>query len=143
MAQSQTLTMQYKLLQHAIEAAHKGSFPVGCATYTTEIITAYNTRTNGNILHAEINLLLKLGKYTPDLVVTTLEPCMMCTAALIIHGIKEVVFPFYDLSGGASLYNFNSYIGRTIKFTKIAPVPELRELILKHKRGHHVLGSNQ
>jgi len=32
---------------------------------------------------------------------TTLEPCMMCFGALLLHGVGRVVFGAYDVLGGA------------------------------------------
>jgi tRNA(adenine34) deaminase len=38
-------------------------------------------------------------------VVTTLEPCLMCFSALIVNGIKTIVYAFEDVFGGGTTLN--------------------------------------
>ncbi len=100
----------------AIEEAKKafdvGEVPVGCIiTRKNEIISrTHNLReTERNaISHAEILAIneacLKKGDWRLDdcEMYVTLEPCMMCTGAILNSRIKKLYFGAYDLSAGKS-----------------------------------------
>ncbi len=106
--------MDSRFMKRAIElsktAAAKGEVPVGALIAKNGKIIAegYNMREQkGNALsHAEIeainNACKALGDWRLDgcTLYVTLEPCIMCTGAIINARIKEVVFGAYDLNFG-------------------------------------------
>jgi tRNA(adenine34) deaminase len=58
--------------------------------------------------HAEILALRELGKLSsppPGETLTlysTMEPCLMCMGAILIHGIGRIVWAYEDVMGGAA-----------------------------------------
>ncbi len=94
------------------EALEMGEFPVGCILVSRDEVVGVGKRENSNgkfqneLDHAEIVALrdwVKRGKPGKDVVCyTTLEPCLMCIGALVISGIKEIVFSYEDIMGGAA-----------------------------------------
>ena len=99
-------------LKLAEDALHQGEFPVGCVmVHQTEIlVTGARTGTTGDgkneIDHAEMVALRRLidldgpvnhGAVT---VFCTMEPCLMCYAALILAGIGKIVYAYEDVMGG-------------------------------------------
>lgn len=106
--------MESRFMNRAIElsrlAAEKGEIPVGAVIVKDNKIIAegYNMREQkGNALsHAEIeainNACKALGDWRLDgcTLYVTLEPCVMCTGAIINARIKEVVFGAYDIGFG-------------------------------------------
>jgi len=105
-----------KALEHAEKALNRSNFPVGCIlTYKNQIIaTGERTGTDhsdsNELDHAEINALRKLGQYKQKhmldnsllTIYSTLEPCMMCFSAIIIHGVSRLVYAFEDAMGGGT-----------------------------------------
>ena len=95
-----------RALSLAKRAAELGEVPVGCVIVKDgEIIAeAYNLReTENNALsHAETEAVFsackKLNSWRLDgcSLYCTLEPCVMCTGAIINARISEVVFGAYD-----------------------------------------------
>ncbi len=95
-----------KFMEMAIEEAHvaykKGEVPVGVViTCDGKVVSRAHNRVEelkNPLLHAEILALLDLykrgyGKYLQNCTVyVTLEPCVMCTAALLKARVKRVVF---------------------------------------------------
>ncbi len=99
-------------LAEAQKAYDKGEVPVGCVIVCENkiIARAHNQReSNRNTLHhAEIlaidaacNVLKDWRLDKCDLYVT-LEPCLMCTGAILNARIRNVFFGAYDLQGGES-----------------------------------------
>jgi tRNA(adenine34) deaminase len=103
-----------KALELAEGALSQGEFPVGCVMVHREEILVTGTRRgtlrdDGNELdHAEMVALRRLievgdpvdhGEIT---VFCTMEPCLMCYAALILAGIGKIVFAYEDVMGGGS-----------------------------------------
>jgi tRNA(adenine34) deaminase len=105
-----------KALQCATIALNRGDFPVGCViTYQNNIISTGERTGAGNQLtneldHAEINALRKFGAnkelahiQSDQLTLySTLEPCLMCFGAILIHKIPRIVYAFEDAMGGGS-----------------------------------------
>ncbi len=99
-------------LRHAAAALAGGEFPVGCVLVRGERIVAAGARRGsraaggGELGHAELLALQGLpgGEETsaPLRAFVTLEPCLMCFAALLLHGTSEIVFAFEDVMGGAA-----------------------------------------
>ena len=79
-------------------------------------------KTKPEVLHAELNCLLKAAKegvsVTGSTLYVTLSPCMQCSAMLLQAGVKRVVYfdEYRDLSGieyldihGVSVEKFESF----------------------------------
>ncbi len=105
----------------AREAAEKGEIPVGAVIVKDGVIIAEgkNAREEKKnaLSHAEIEAINiaceKLGDWRLEkcTLYVTLEPCPMCTGAIINARISEVVFGAYDLSMGCmdSVVNLCDY----------------------------------
>jgi tRNA(adenine34) deaminase len=101
-------------LEQAHEALARGEFPVGCVMVHRGRIIATGARegTRGDgrneLDHAEMTALRRLSTHpaAPEpcgvSVFSTMEPCLMCFAALMLHGIGEIVFAFEDPMGGGT-----------------------------------------
>lgn len=93
-------------------AASKGEVPIGAvAVLNGEIVgVGHNLRetTNDATTHAEIQVIRmaneKLGNWRLEEVdlYVTLEPCPMCSGAMILSRIRHVYFGAYDLKGGTA-----------------------------------------
>jgi tRNA(adenine34) deaminase len=105
-----------KAIHCASIALEQGNFPVGCViTYQNNIIsTGSRTSSVGHspneLDHAEINALKNLGsqKEISHLncnqltLYSTLEPCLMCFGAILIHRIPRIVYAYEDVMGGGT-----------------------------------------
>jgi tRNA(adenine34) deaminase len=103
-----------KALAYAEEALAAGEFPVGCVIADRETIRAggFRCATSGDganeIDHAEILALKALYQTTalaaPEklTVYCTMEPCLMCFGAILISGIRRIVYAFEDVMGGGT-----------------------------------------
>lgn len=103
-------------LEQAQMALQQGEFPVGCVIALNDRVVALGTRkgTSGQptvfseIDHAEIMALKALEKSGHGLeparltLFSTMEPCLMCLGAIIISGIRTIVYAYEDPMGGAS-----------------------------------------
>jgi len=108
-------------LSEAARALKEGEFPVGCVIiFNGDVVasgsrkgTASHGKRPGEIDHAEIRALRALEKVTthhkgidivPEecLLYCTMEPCLMCFGAIILSGIKRVVYAFEDPMGGGT-----------------------------------------
>lgn len=104
--------MKQALLQ-AKEALAAGEFPVGCVIECRGEIIASGRRCNScgrtnEIDHAEILALralldshekIDLSQVT---VYSTMEPCLMCYATLLVNGVCKFVFSYEDAMGGGT-----------------------------------------
>ena len=103
-----------KALVQAKKALSAGEFPVGCVmVYQEEILVAGSRMgTAGNcpneIDHAEMVALRQLYGLDPNIdrskiiLFCTLEPCLMCYGALLLSGIREIVYAYEDVMGGGT-----------------------------------------
>jgi tRNA(adenine34) deaminase len=101
----------HEALKEAHEAFKEGEVPVGCViTCEDKIIARGHNRTeslNDPTAHAEIIAIGAAGTYLNNWRLTgckmyvTLEPCLMCTGALILSRIDEVVYLLEDPKFGA------------------------------------------
>ena len=103
-----------KALELAQDALEKGEFPVGCVMVYREKVLVSGTRkgTTGagsnELDHAEMVALRRLidlkesVNHAEVTVVCTMEPCLMCYAALILAGIGKIVYAYEDVMGGGS-----------------------------------------
>ncbi len=101
-------------LVYAEKAFAAGEFPVGCVIADNEKIYAHGCRqaTSGiranEIDHAEILALQALYQTTaldhPEnlTVYATMEPCLMCFGAILISGIRRIVYAYEDVMGGGT-----------------------------------------
>lgn len=100
-----------KALSNAIRAYIQDEVPVGCVIVKGDevIASTYNTKkaTKSAINHAEILAIdiasRKLGRFILDDcdMYVTLEPCLMCTGAILQSRIKKVYIGAADESMGA------------------------------------------
>ena len=103
-----------KALEQAHQALDAGEFPVGCvmAYEDRALVTgsrSHSTSEQRNELdHAELlalRRLVDLGGRIPRekvAVFSTLEPCLMCYSALIVNGIRRIVYAYEDVLGGGT-----------------------------------------
>ncbi len=98
-------------LAEARQALRNGEFPVGCVMVHGDEIVARGGREHSigevnELDHAEIVALRNLLSDYPDLdrsrvvVYSTLEPCLMCYAGLLLNGIRTIVYGYEDIMGG-------------------------------------------
>lgn len=100
-----------RAIEPANEAGQKGNLPIGALIAHEGNIVAEGknavwipTRTPGR--HAEMEALrgvpADLWDHAPSLTLyTTLEPCLMCTGAILLHKIGRVLYGSSDSYGGA------------------------------------------
>lgn len=104
-------------IKQAKKAAQKDEVPIGCVIVKDDqiVVRAYNKREmkQCSTAHAEILAIekacKKLGSWRLedcDLYVT-LEPCPMCSGAIIQSRIRNVIFGAYDPKGGCMGSNMN------------------------------------
>ena len=101
-----------KALEMAEDALAQGEFPVGCVMVHREdiLVSGARTGTTGNgkneLDHAELvalRRLIELGNTVEPGEITvfcTMEPCLMCYAALILAGFGKIVYAYEDVMGG-------------------------------------------
>lgn len=103
-------------LEQAGNAFDHGQFPVGCVIVQDDRVIASGARTGtlgdlsffSEIDHAEIRALKALEspdvRFIPERAVLfcTMEPCLMCFAAIILAGIQTLVFAYEDVMGGGT-----------------------------------------
>lgn len=101
-------------LDEAKKALAAGEFPVGCVmVYNNKVIAqghrAHSGSKNRNELdHAEIVTLHNLMETQPDIdpgAITcycTMEPCLMCFAALLLSQVHTIVYGYEDAMGGGT-----------------------------------------
>jgi len=102
--------------QEACKAATDGEAPIGAALFSRggELIAKAHNQPialNDPTGHAEVLCLRKgaeaIGNYrlTGTIMAVTLEPCLMCTGALIHARVAGVVFAAHDARAGALVSN--------------------------------------
>jgi len=101
-------------LSLAEDALAAGEFPVGCVFVCDNRVVARGSRVGSagagmnEIDHAEIMALRELYRQPADSdvknisVYCTLEPCLMCFAALVIAGVGKIVYAYEDAMGGGT-----------------------------------------
>jgi len=106
--------MMAEALQMAARALDQGEFPVGCVIADGDCVVARGHRTGtatgvaNEIDHAEINALRQLGLIAPEIdrsrlvLYSTMEPCLMCFAAIMLSGIGRIVYAYEDVMGGGT-----------------------------------------
>lgn len=102
-----------RAIRLALEAEEQGNLPIGAVISLEGKIIAegknaiWYPKFNPN-RHAEIESLRNvpdhLWEYSRDMTLyTTLEPCLMCTGAILLHHIGRVIYGSSDNYGGASV----------------------------------------
>ncbi len=103
-------------LKQAEIAFTNGEFPVGCVIVQDKEVIATGARQGtglgkqffSEIDHAEIRALkfleVRPHKFRPEesVLFCTMEPCLMCFAAIILAGIKKIVYAYEDPMGGGT-----------------------------------------
>jgi tRNA(adenine34) deaminase len=101
-------------LEQAEAAYHAGEFPVGCILVHKDRVLAKGRRTGtttkgvNEVDHAEMVALRRLVIAGRDVapaeivLFSTLEPCLMCYGAVILSGIRTIVYAFEDVMGGGT-----------------------------------------
>lgn len=97
-------------LCEAKKALYKGEVPVGAVIVKDEklISRAHNLTSKNPLFHAEILAMLRadISSLMGSVVYVTVEPCIMCSGALVLAKVKEVVFsiPNEKFGGTYTLY---------------------------------------
>jgi tRNA(adenine34) deaminase len=101
-------------LGQARRALQEGEFPVGCVLVHGRQVVASGARRGtaggrpNEVDHAEMVALRRLVAAAPDIaredvtVYCTMEPCLMCFAALTLNRIGKVVYAYEDVMGGGT-----------------------------------------
>ncbi len=113
-----------KYMQEALveagQALIAGEFPVGCVIVSAGEIVARGHRENScgqrenELDHAEVITLKKLLHDNPKVncsslvVVSTMEPCLMCYATLLLSGVRSFVYGYEDAMGGGTSINLTT-----------------------------------
>ena len=136
-----------KALEEARQALSTGEFPVGSVmAYENRILVTgaryRSTPDSQNELdHAEMLALRRLVDIDKKIdrekvtLFSTLEPCLMCYAALIVNGIRHIVFAYEDVMGGGTnidLKRLNPFY-RDMEITVIPHVFRQKSLMLFKK----------
>ncbi|MFW6080650.1 MAG: nucleoside deaminase [Desulfosalsimonas sp.] len=107
-------TLMKAALNEAEAALEAGEFPVGCVIAGPEGVAATGARSRSRgsgtneIDHAEITVIRELyesGFPENPLELTlysTMEPCLMCFGAILIAGIRRIVYGYEDVMGGGT-----------------------------------------
>lgn len=106
-------------LAEAAVALAEGEFPVGCVIVRDGVAVARARRRNSSgvhaneLDHAEILALRLLLRDFPAAdcsrmtAYSTMEPCLMCYAALLLCGIRRFVWAYEDVMGGGTSLQLN------------------------------------
>lgn len=104
----------HRALAEADRAGAAGEFPVGCILVHHDRIVVRGARAASRVErrneldHAEMVALRRLSRRpekipTEDLILyCTMEPCLMCFAALVLAGIGSIVYAYEDVMGGGT-----------------------------------------
>jgi tRNA(adenine34) deaminase len=100
-----------KALEEAERALAMGEFPVGCVmVYENKVLVTGAKHHSGHneLDHAEVTALRRLFDLEDEIdleraiLFSTLEPCLMCYSAIIMNGIRQIVYAYEDVMGGGT-----------------------------------------
>jgi tRNA(adenine34) deaminase len=103
-----------KALEEAERTLDMGEFPVGCVLVCNNSVLVTGARhhsmpdTHNEVDHAEMLALRRLVDLEDDIdrerviLFSTLEPCLMCYSAVILNGIRQIVYAYEDVMGGGT-----------------------------------------
>lgn len=100
-------------LEEARLAFEAGDFPVGCVIAQEGKVVATGRRQNSSarineLDHAEVVALRILFDENPQVdasrltVYSTMEPCLMCYATMLVNNISHIVYGYEDAMGGGT-----------------------------------------
>ena len=101
-------------LEQAERALADGEFPVGCVIASSDEVLSSGCRTGtsgdapNEIDHAEITALKHLEERHKEIdkkdltLFCTMEPCLMCFGAILLSGIRKIVYSYEDVMGGGT-----------------------------------------
>ncbi len=104
----------HQALDEARLALDAGEFPVGCVLVLDDHVVGRGHRRNSGgalsneIDHAEVVTLQRLLTDHPGIdcsrvtAYCTMEPCLMCYAAMLLSGIRRFVWAYEDVMGGGT-----------------------------------------
>lgn len=132
-----------KALNEAENALSRGEFPVGCVlVYENEVlVSGFRKGTAGDsaneVDHAEMVALRRLSEVKQDInrreitLFCTMEPCLMCFAAILLNNIGKIVYAYEDVMGGGTRCDLKN-LSPLYRDSNISIVPDiLREESLK------------
>ena len=126
-----------KALELAEQTLAKGEFPVGCVLVHQDKILVTGSRKStlandrNELDHAEMVALRNLTELKKPInhkeitVFCTMEPCLMCYAALILAGIGKIVYAYEDVMGGGS----NCELARLKPLYKKSPITVVADVM--------------
>lgn len=109
-----------KAIEEAEQALYTGEFPVGCVmVYEDRVLVTGSRRRSSSakrneLDHAEMLALRRLVDMEEDIerekvtLFSTLQPCLMCYSALIVNGIRTIVYAYEDVLGGCTELDLKS-----------------------------------
>ena len=101
-------------LREATTALEQGDFPVGCVLVKDNQVLANARRQNSSgdraneMDHAEVMALRQLLHDQPNVdcsditAYSTMQPCLMCYATLLLSGVRKFVWAYEDIMGGGT-----------------------------------------
>jgi len=132
-----------KALDEAHQALSMGEFPVGCVMVYENRVLVTGARhhsapdSQNELDHAEMLALRRLVDIHEKIdrekitLFSTLEPCLMCYAALILNDIRHIVYAYEDVMGGGTNIDLER-LNPFYKDMKITVIPHvLRQESLK------------
>ena len=144
----QVKQMHEKFMQQALLVARlamgNNEFPVGCVITHQDRIIARGQRINSigdgivELDHAEIIALrnLQASGQAVDMrqttIYSTMEPCLMCYATLLLNGLGRIVYAYEDVMGGSTSLSLEKLppLYRTMKVEIVPHVLRAESLFL-------------
>lgn len=142
-------------LEKAKESFKAGEVPVGCLfIYENEIIATGNNTVNETrnaTRHAELNCIDKVLKFCDERqlnyksvfsnidVIVTVEPCIMCAAALYELKVRSIIFGCANdrFGGCSSVFNVEKIYGSEIKIIGNVKGDEAMQLLKDFYKGEN------
>jgi len=137
-------TFMNQALAAAKEALDAGEFPVGCVIVNGNKVIASGVRkstaekdSRNEMDHAEMLALHRFSELRKNVdpgetvLYCTMEPCLMCFSAILLSGIRTIVYAYEDAMGGGTDIDLSA-LSPLYRDMKIQIIPHvLREESLK------------